>query len=257
MFIIWYISQQDSLTLKNPWRYRPRPPHLTCPKGDSHKTSESGGLSSEPHVPPSRHDLERVIPPLPLPGQDDSTPRTGYFSCETLLFNSHLRHAHWVFHDKAFLSDYLINLKLHRTKKNFIKNCPQWGLNSQPTDHDSNALTTEISQHSVVSLNLHALLILEMNKVQHHRSDSEISLAEWALFKKSFGMAIGHDSTIKQLNNVLYLVVNVSYLSYLTKNWTINIFSLKTLNTSENWNPVVRTNWQMNKWKIKYNIFKI
>ena len=35
----------------------------------------------------------------------------------------------------AFLSDYLTDLKLHSTKINFIKNCPQWGLNSQPPDH--------------------------------------------------------------------------------------------------------------------------
>ena len=34
----------------------------------------------------------------------------------------------------AFLSDYLTVLKLHKTKINFIKNCPQWGLNSQPPD---------------------------------------------------------------------------------------------------------------------------
>ena len=39
-------------------------------------------------------------------------------------------------------------------------------------DHEANALPTELSQHSVASLNLHglkshAVLILEMNKVQH------------------------------------------------------------------------------------------
>ena len=41
-----------------------------------------------------------------------------------------------------FLSDYLTDLKLHRTI-NFVKNFPHWGLNSQPPDHHSNALPTE------------------------------------------------------------------------------------------------------------------
>ena len=38
----------------------------------------------------------------------------------------------------AFLSEYLTDLTLHR----FIKNCPQWDLNSQPPDHQSHALPT-------------------------------------------------------------------------------------------------------------------
>ena len=47
--------------------------------------------------------------------------------------------------------------KVTKNKINFVKNCPQCGLNSQPVDHYSNALTTELSQHSVVSLNLHGI----------------------------------------------------------------------------------------------------
>ena len=53
----------------------------------------------------------------------------------------------------AFLSDYLTDLKLHRTKKKFIKNSPQWGLNSQPPDNQSNALPDEPSHYLVVCVN--------------------------------------------------------------------------------------------------------
>ena len=45
-------------------------------------------------------------------------------------------------------------------------------------------------------------------------------------------MTIGHDNTIKLLDNVHYLVVNLSKILYLIKRWTINIFSLHKLNTS-------------------------
>ena len=31
-----------------------------------------------------------------------------------------------------------------QNKINFVKNCPQWGLNSQPPDHQANALPTEL-----------------------------------------------------------------------------------------------------------------
>ena len=41
--------------------------------------------------------------------------------------------------------------------KNFVKNCPQWGLKPGPPDHEANALPAELSQHSVASLNLHGL----------------------------------------------------------------------------------------------------
>ena len=47
---------------------------------------------------------------------------------------------------------------LHREEqKKFGKNCPQWGLKPGPPDHETNALPTELSQHSVASLNLHGL----------------------------------------------------------------------------------------------------
>ena len=56
----------------------------------------------------------------------------------------------WVFHDKHFrrisvrLSD---RSKVTQNKINFIKNCPQWGLNSQPPDHQSHALLTELGRN--------------------------------------------------------------------------------------------------------------
>ena len=32
-------------------------------------------------------------------------------------------------------------------KINFVKNCTQWGLNSQPPDHQSSALPTELARN--------------------------------------------------------------------------------------------------------------
>ena len=34
----------------------------------------------------------------------------------------------------------------------FCKNCPQWGLNSQPPDHQSDALPDELSHYLVVGV---------------------------------------------------------------------------------------------------------
>ena len=42
--------------------------------------------------------------------------------------------------------------KVTQNKINFVKNCPQWGLNSQPPDHQSNALRAELSHYLVVSV---------------------------------------------------------------------------------------------------------
>ena len=53
----------------------------------------------------------------------------------------------------VFLLDFLTDLKLHRTDINFVKNCPQWCLNSQPPDHQSYALPTELSHYLVVCVN--------------------------------------------------------------------------------------------------------
>ena len=58
-----------------------------------------------------------------------------------------------VFHDTRFLSDYLTDLYTGKSKINFVKNRPQWGLNPQPLDHDSNAPPTELSHHFVVCVN--------------------------------------------------------------------------------------------------------
>ena len=44
-----------------------------------------------------------------------------------------------------------------QNKINFVKNCPQWGWKPGPLDLQTSALPTELSQHSVASLNLHCL----------------------------------------------------------------------------------------------------
>ena len=44
-----------------------------------------------------------------------------------------------------------------QNKINFVKNCPQWGWKPGPLDLQVSALPTELSQHSVASLNLHCL----------------------------------------------------------------------------------------------------
>ena len=62
----------------------------------------------------------------------------------------------WVFLDRPIwrisvrLSD---RSKVTQHKINFIKNCPQWGLNSQPPDHQSHALPTVLSHYLVVDVN--------------------------------------------------------------------------------------------------------
>ena len=54
----------------------------------------------------------------------------------------------------AFLSDFLSDSsKVIQNKINFVKNCPQWDLNPQPPDHNSNALPTELSHYLVVCVN--------------------------------------------------------------------------------------------------------
>ena len=55
-----------------------------------------------------------------------------------------------VFHDMQIwgisvrLSD---RFKVTLNKINFVKNCPQWGLNPQTLDHHSNALPTELGRN--------------------------------------------------------------------------------------------------------------
>ena len=63
----------------------------------------------------------------------------------------------WVFHDRSFCQIIWQIFTQGRAKKKFIKNCPQWGLKPGPLDLQANALPTELSQHSVGSLNLHSL----------------------------------------------------------------------------------------------------
>ena len=42
-------------------------------------------------------------------------------------------------------------------QKKIHQNCPEWGLKPGPPDLQANALPTELSQHSVISLNLDGL----------------------------------------------------------------------------------------------------
>ena len=58
----------------------------------------------------------------------------------------------------------LSDWSLHRAEqKNFTKNCLQWGLKPGPLDLQANALPTELSQHSVASLNLHGFYKVMLN----------------------------------------------------------------------------------------------
>ena len=47
-------------------------------------------------------------------------------------------------HISVRLSD---RFQVTQHKINFVKNCPIWGLNSQPPDHQSGALTTELARN--------------------------------------------------------------------------------------------------------------
>ena len=40
--------------------------------------------------------------------------------------------------------------KFTQNKIKFVKNCPQWGLNLQPPDHQSTVLSTALSQYYLV-----------------------------------------------------------------------------------------------------------
>ena len=49
-------------------------------------------------------------------------------------------------------SDHLTDLYTGKSKINFVKNCPQWGLNLRPLDNHCNTLSTELSQYLVVCM---------------------------------------------------------------------------------------------------------
>ena len=59
------------------------------------------------------------------------------------IFQGHLS-----FSRKAFLSDYLTDLYIGKSKKTFVKNCPQWGLKPGPLDPEANVLPTELGRRS-------------------------------------------------------------------------------------------------------------
>ena len=62
-----------------------------------------------------------------------------------------------IFSRCTFLSDYLTDFYTGKSKKKLSKVIPSGGWNPRPPDHHSNALPTELCQHSVASLNLHGL----------------------------------------------------------------------------------------------------
>ena len=105
---------------------------------------------------------------------DDSWSRTQYvpkfsywYNCsriqctpEILNWQQRSGYANWVFHVRPIwyisvrLSD---RYKVTQHKTNFIKNCPQWGLDSQHPDHQSHALPTVLSHYLVVGVNQQGL----------------------------------------------------------------------------------------------------
>ena len=72
----------------------------------------------------------------------------------------------WVFHDRRSCQIIWQIFTQERAKKIHQK-LPPVGFETRTSRSSGNALPAELSQHSVASLNLQALLILEMNKVQH------------------------------------------------------------------------------------------
>ena len=64
----------------------------------------------------------------------------------------------------------------HEKSKKYLSKSPQWELNPEPLDHQANTLRTELTQHSVASLNLQGLykvIILEMT------SSSKCKVRAW------------------------------------------------------------------------------
>ena len=80
----------------------------------------------------------------------------------------------WVFHDRPFrrisvrLSD---RSKVTQHKINFVKKCPQWGLNSQPPDHQSHALLTELARN-----------LLEMSEVSFLLFHAPLHMLDFVYF---------------------------------------------------------------------------
>ena len=84
-------------------------------------------------------------------------------------------------------------------QKKIVKNCPQWGLKPGPPDHETNALPTELSQHSVQQVKwcmTQTKLTSEIScptdsclaqLVMHWPEDlSWFQTPLWAIFDKSF-----------------------------------------------------------------------
>ena len=61
--------------------------------------------------------------------------------------------------------------KVTQNKINFIKNRPQWGLNSQPPDHWSHALPTELAR-----------ILLEMSEVSFLLFHAPLHLLDFVYF---------------------------------------------------------------------------
>ena len=74
-----------------------------------------------------------------------------------------------VFHDRPVwrisvrLSD---RSQVTQHKINFVKNCPEWGLNPWPPDHQSPALPTELARHLLETIS-HVELCLFLESIEH------------------------------------------------------------------------------------------
>ena len=76
--------------------------------------------------------------------------------CDNIICLLFLLVINWVFHDRRFCQIIWQIFTQGRAKK-ICQKLPHWGLKPGPPDHEANALPTELSLHSVTSLNLHGL----------------------------------------------------------------------------------------------------
>ena len=76
------------------------------------------------------------------------------YRTQTVYFNVIPLTPHCTTHDIEFFTTHIsVSLsdrsKITQSKINFVKNCPQWGWNSQPPDYQSHALPTVLGEESV------------------------------------------------------------------------------------------------------------
>ena len=69
---------------------------------------------------------------------------------DTICHHNEKLYSIWVFYDRAYMTHFckiIWQFLSYTEQKNFVKKCPQWGLNSQPPDHQSHALPTELAKN--------------------------------------------------------------------------------------------------------------